>query len=224
MVQKRTRLILTLSLVFLTTSKVSADLSYSTVEAPHDPWEVGLGAPPKFSLSCQRVPEAYYAPVTAAAAAESVEKLQNSPIVALDRADTFRLLGLSDPGNGTALTNLLTTAIQHMEREKQAGLGWNLSAQELLDSLIAQRQNANLTGYLVRATRHELGNTSYGVTICGDTLWVSSANSPPREVPITGQPPRERPTSSPVLRTPLVVFLNRMPPPKFYLDRRAFEN
>ena len=174
------------------------------VQPPQDPWEINTASRPSSVLQCSRIDLAYVSPVVVEAQLESIRLVENSPLVRLDQRDAFRLLGLPDPGTGTALIELITRAISAIETAKQTYKVFSRATQERLAALVVQRENPTLEPYLVRATGHDVVSTTFEAVLCGDTLWAASRS------------PNFPDTT--VQRLPLVVFLERQPT-ELYLER-----
>ena len=180
---------------------------FAIAQLPRDAWEGDPKDRPQNSACTSNIDEVYYAAVTEAALPDSISQLETTPVKAVDQDEAIKLLGLDDSDKGTALVQIITRAIDGLQREKRLGDAWTLAAQRRLDWLADVRespQTRDLTPFLIRAVGHDVVYTRFIPHICGDTLWVTSVspNFP----------------DAAVRRLAIVAFLGT-PPQKLFLDR-----
>jgi hypothetical protein len=147
---------------------------------------------------------ALIAPVPIAMRAVAIDRLQDTGAVPLPPTDVAQLLNLPEADSANKLAGQVAhEAVVELEGLRRLALeerkgSWSRADQYRLDALNNMSQDPSVQAFLVRALAANNLASGYDVVPCGTSLFV-------RHMTWRGQ------TSTPVQRTPLILFLKFAP-------------
>jgi hypothetical protein len=170
-----------------------------------DAWET-KGSGQRLVTPCNSLDPSLIAPVPADRRHSGIASLEGEPIIALDKNQAARFLGLHNGDKNISALGRIKSAIQKLREQKRLEIeerigSWAMSDQERLDRLETLSASSSINGlkpYLVRAIAKNDFGTGFFVAQCGDSLDISHGS--------LGRGP-----APPTIRFPLIIFLDRQP-------------
>lgn len=185
----------------------------ATVGRSNDPWNGRPEQDPRTLRQCEGaadwIGDLYFRPVSDAARAGAIQRLERTSVVALTDEQATDMLGMARQGREVLAARYLDARIGEQEAERrevyeQRRGSWSLADQQALDELKEIRSGPrlrNMRPYLVRGLAEARLSGAFSMLSCGSTLVVMHTS--------TGA------MYTPPDRVPLVVLLDRAPDAAF---------